>query len=79
MKLARAMLSAPSAPQYIKAQSKSLLSDQQKKQINQLGDQIIQEEERQRLKKERLRLEAERRRLEQEERLARCRNKLIRR
>ncbi len=68
MKLARAMLSAPGAPQYVKAQSKSLLSDQQKKQINQLGDQIIREEERQRLEKERLRLEAERKRLEQEER-----------
>ena len=68
MKLARAALSAPSAPQYVKAQSKSLLSDQQKKQINQLGDQIIQEEERQRLEKESLRLEAERKRVEQEER-----------
>ena len=48
MKLARAMLSAPSAPQYVKSQSKPLFSDQQKQHINQLGDQIIREEERRR-------------------------------
>ena len=68
MRLARAALSAHSAPQYVKVQPKSLFSDQQKEHINQLGDQIIQEEERQRLEKERLRLEAERKRQEQEER-----------
>ena len=45
MKLARAALSAPRTPQYVIAQSKSLFSDEQKKQISLLGDQIIKEEE----------------------------------
>ena len=76
MKLARAPLPAPSTPQYAIAQSKSLFSDEQKKRISLLGEQIIKEEERQRLEKERLRLEAERKRLEQEERRRRLQEEI---
>ncbi|MGQ0700467.1 MAG: hypothetical protein ACT4PZ_19785 [Panacagrimonas sp.] len=76
MKLARALLSVPSAPRDERARSKSLFSDEQKKQISLLGDQIVQEEERQRLEKERLRLEAERQRLEQEERRRRVQEQI---
>lgn len=54
MKLARAALSAPRTPQYVIAQSKSLFSDEQKKQISLLGDQIIKEEERRRKLREQI-------------------------
>ncbi len=68
MKYSRAMLSVPRMSGYERAKSALLFSDEQKKHINELGDQIIQEEERQRLEKEKLRLEAEQKHREQEER-----------